>query len=104
MGILSPHFQGSAGLRIYHNTFNNRIEVSLTAENIMMTISDRISGVLGFPPNFDFVQSDIEFVGTYSPDLRAGLYNGFMYTNIIENQLVGDTSAPLLRVFNLGGE
>ena len=40
------------------------------------------------------------YYGEFSADLCAGKHLIFIYTNIIENQYVGDVKAPLLRVID----
>ena len=44
------------------------------------------------------IKIDKDGDGLFPPDLTGGLHSMFVYTNVVENQFIGDKFAPLLRV------
>lgn len=101
--LLNSFYKNQADFPIHFDSYEKKVEINITEGRYLLTLSNQLSSVLGLPPNFPFEARNEPYVGEYSPDLRAGLYRDFLYSNIVEMQLVGDTEAPLLRTFNLGG-
>lgn len=101
--LLNGFYKNQSDFSIHFDAYAKRIEISITEGRYSLTLSNQLSAILGYPPNFRFEAQNEPYVGEYSPDLRAGLYRGFLYSNIVEMQLVGDIEAPLLRTFELGG-
>lgn len=101
--ILNGFYKNQSDFSIHYDSYEKKVEISLTEGRYSLTISDQLSAIPGYPPNFLFEAMSEPYVGEYSPDLRSGLYRGFICSNIVEMQLVGDTEVPLLRTFNIGG-
>jgi len=82
--------------------YEKRVGLSINETKYIVKFSPKLHAVLGF----DSKQEEITKVGqvykaTYPPDLRAGSYTGFLYSDIVEPQIVGDTESQVLRVFSL---
>lgn len=73
--------------------FNNQ-----TIDNIELPAS--LQHMLGFKEKT--VQHS-NTIASYYPDLRAGFESLYVYSNIIDNQFVGDVQVPLLRIVNVTG-
>ena len=75
-----------------------------------LTISAKLSDILGFDGLFEFNGPDpdyaqpISFFGKFRPDVLGGRYHMFVYCDIIEPQIVGSSLVPLLRMVNLSGQ
>lgn len=80
-----------------------RIEVSRVRKDdkgVEVRLSPELARILGFD---HIQQDDIALVhhARYPPDLQKSLpVHMYIYSDIVEPQLVGDTVAPLLRIIN----
>ena len=76
-----------------YKKLQNRVTHNLIS-GLSVRLSQEVSEVLGYKDN-DWISST--GVATYPPDIRNGMHQLFVYSNIVEPQLVGDVYAPLLR-------
>ena len=76
-----------------HDKLLNRVKYNLTA-GLSVRLPQEVSDVLGFKDN---EWLSLSGTATYPPDIRNGVHELFVYSNIVEPQLVGDVYAPLLR-------
>eukprot|EP00057_Strongylocentrotus_purpuratus_P015148 XP_011669622.1 PREDICTED: uncharacterized protein F54H12.2-like [Strongylocentrotus purpuratus] len=60
-------------------------------------LSEGLGQLFGFPEGTLYSDEEARFL----PDINGGLYALYAYTDIIENQRVGDISAPLLRIVSV---
>jgi|GEM_PF-3108127 len=75
-------------------------------------VSEKLSDILGFDGKTKFTQdfskaSDIiktHDIAKFPPDMSGRKYHLFVYTDIIEPQIVGNTMVPMLRMINLKGK
>ena len=44
-----------------------------------------------------------ELLGDYIPDLQGGFYSLYVYCSLVEPQIIGNDTAPLLRLVNIEG-
>jgi len=89
---------------IQYNHNERRVRVSVNELKYKIRFSEKLNDVLGFDKTQLFAANRKLFVAKYPPDLKAGLYYMYLYTNIIEPQLVGDTQSRLLRAVELNGK
>lgn len=91
-------------LRNYH--VSNSIDISYDKRTMLTSIRNRshedkiafnkpLAILLGFKTNHYYEQGIHK--SEYPSDLDSGMTSLFVYSNIVQNQLVGDTNAPLLR-------
>ena len=98
---LIPKISTSQGWRQTHHLvrsftydkLRNRI-IHRLIDGLSVQLSQELSEILGYKEN-DWLSSS--GTATYPPDIRNGLHEFFVYSNIVEPQLVGDVYAPLLR-------
>jgi hypothetical protein len=81
------------------NTLLNRVQFSYKLGALQ--ISNRLSHSLGFH-GIQHLDSRTA-TARFPPDTSGGMYHIFVYSDIVEPQIVGDTLAPLLRMVNIGG-
>ena len=60
-------------------------------------LCEGLGQLFGFPEGTLYSNEEAQFL----PDINGGLYALYVYTDIIENQRVGDISAPLLRIVSV---
>jgi len=82
----------------------NRTRISLKA-NTRLQISEKLSYTLGFAGKTKFHSiAAVQKVSETSPDLTSGSYSMFIYSDIVQPQIVGSELVPLLRIVNLDGK
>lgn len=60
----------------------------------IIVFENKLATVLGFPPNVNIIN-----ITSAAYNLEAGIpHEIFIYSNIIEHQIISDTSAPLLKI------
>jgi hypothetical protein len=84
---------------VYYDDLRDRTSVVVGDSDILgVTFSQNILQVMGF----EKPQGDFFVRGTYwaesATDINDGLAGLFVYTDIVQSRLVGDTMVPLLRV------
>lgn len=84
-------------------TYNNatkKTHIHLTAQGYRAQLSPKLSNILGFSRNNNFIiEPDTE--GLDVSDVDEGMTSLFVYSPILQNQMVGDVMSPLLRVVPL---
>ena len=76
--------------------------VSFEPQSSAVVVSERLSKILGFDPPILSFNRNVR--GNMSPCLDPAMFHIFIYTDIIEHQIVGDSMVPLLRMVNINGE
>lgn len=88
-------------MKITFKKSENRFAISgfQKARVLKIEVSPLLARMLGYFSNADH-DTTIDFNGDapYTPDLQGGVHSMFIYSSIVENQLIGDKFAPLLRV------
>jgi hypothetical protein len=65
-------------------------------------LSDQLAYILGFRNNAEITPGEF---AEYMPDLSGGVKQLYIYApKLVENTMVGDQTAPLLRVINVQGK
>ena len=77
---------------------SKRIKVNGLPENHYLELKNGLHYVLGFK---DTVIKSTPYSGVYRPDLVRGAFAMFIYCDVIEHVMVGNTLAPLLRTNHL---
>jgi hypothetical protein len=89
-------------VRFLHRTTVDRVYVSLYSDHgrlRQLAFSDDLCQILGFPAGT--IVEEPGFNGTMSPDIDRGMTGLYVYSNVVNNRLVGDSYVPLLRVVPL---
>ena len=76
-----------------YKKLQNRVTHNLIG-GLSVRLSQEVSDLLGYKDS-NWISST--GCATYPPDIRNGMHQLFVYSNIVEPQLVGDVYAPLLR-------
>ena len=84
-----------------YDTLMRRVTLSVDSEAKRVELSDQLAYVLGFESGQKFVPRHT--TAEYPPDLRGGIDSIFVYCNILEPQIIGNTKAPLLRTVGVSG-
>ena len=85
---------------ITYNPTSKRISFALQ-DKARVSISGRLARQLGFNSENITIKSNMECPNPVN--LNWGLDTLYIYCNIVDSQLVGDTLAPLLRAINIQG-
>ncbi len=85
-----------------YSTDTNRVSIELPVPDAVskLSLTGELMYVLGFGSS-DGVFTDVESVARFPPDMSAGLSAFYIYCDIVDSQIVGDKTAPLLRVVPL---
>ena len=85
-----------------YNETVKRVEFKCRKETIRsIELSEKIRYMLGFEIR---LFSDREKVwAKYMPDMKNGFYSLYMYCDVVEPQIVGNTIVPLLRTVHIDG-
>lgn len=87
-------------LVLTYNSVTRRVTVEVN-NNLEILFGDGLALLLGFDNETSITKR------TKSPrvaSLAAGFHSLYVYTDVVEAQLVGDTRVPLLRIVNIEGE
>ena len=91
----------STDLKLSFNRVTSKVELNIDNPDMHIIFGESLANTLGFEERKRCDSG--ETVGYKIADIDAGMTALFVYTNIIQSQLVGDTRAPLLRVVPLIG-
>jgi hypothetical protein len=91
-------------VRFYHRQNADRVYLSLYSDKSKgrvreLTFSEDLCQILGFPVGTWI--NEPGYYGTMSPDINRGMTGLYVYSNVVDNRLVGDAYVPLLRVIPL---
>ena len=100
--------QATSHISMQYNNITNLIYFS-GAEGTILTFKGRLAEILGFkpgvlfplPPSTNFRK---HYAAPHPADIHGGSYNIFVYSDIVDYQLVGDSHVPLLRCINITPE
>ena len=92
-------------LSLQYNNITNRVYFS-GGEGYDVTFRGKLAEILGFNPDETVVIPRFEKIYTapHPADIFGGVYNIYVYSDIVDYQLVGDTHVPLLRCINITPE
>lgn len=83
-------------------TYNKFIEVSMGSDVAKIKLSPTLALQLGFDPNELELEGDAVNKSIRMPNIRLGLPSHmYVYCDLVEPQMVGDTVAPLLKIVNI---
>lgn len=85
---------------MHHDKTRNRVLIKVN-EPISFKFSTNVMNMLGFSGKVDVFSSG--FYTSDAPDISEGFSSLFVYSDIVENRLVGDVMVPLLRVVPVRG-
>ena len=89
---------GFEHVALKENIILNEHKVEL-ARNISEALPEGSDGLIELIPNKAY-----SYIGTNVCDLQKGFYSLYVYCDVVEHVLVGDTKAPLLRTVNVSGK
>jgi len=86
-------------IRFHYNETKNRVRIEFDEKfkSNKLTISEKLSNILGFSGKTDFL-GDNQPIANHPPNLFAGFHYIYIYTDIILPQIVGSSLVPLLRI------
>jgi hypothetical protein len=125
-----PDLQQTKGVRVLPNKNYTNLNILLKELNALMNTKDgtyanfvyntttkrvefepligalKLSGFLSQAIGFEGVTlfNNRTSIAKCPPDLSGGMYHIFIYSDIAQPQIVGDTFAPLLRLVNISGK
>ena len=86
---------------IYHQA-QNKVNISLKS-NVTLRLSPRLRRIIGFQ-GADVLTGPLQVEAQHHVNVNEGLDALYVYVNIIHDRIVGDTTAPLLRMVPIKGE
>ncbi len=86
---------------VWHSPITNRVTFTIHEGEILLP--EKISKNLGFGDETKFFGDQSPYVASMPPDHAAGMYHLFVYCDFVEEQIVGDSLVPLLRIVNITG-
>lgn len=75
----------------------SRVTISLESPAMDIQLSRGLTYMLGYDVDTFEDISDDPGIAPHPPDMRAGVVSLYVYTDLVEHTIVGDTVAPLLR-------
>lgn len=103
--MLSPV---TSSINLQYNNITNRIHIT-GAGGTSLAFKGRLALILGFNPGevFTIPRESVykkQVTAPHPADIYGGSYNIFIYSDIVDYQLVGDSHVPLLRCINVADE
>jgi len=87
-----------------YNTNSKKVKMVIMNRKVhFVNLSKHMAYVLGFSNNWNTIFSGTSCEAKYMPDMSAGINTLYVYLNIIQPQLVGDSFSPLLRIIHVDG-
>lgn len=80
--------------------FDSKVEL-VVRNNTKVTFNEKLSNILGFIAN-SFTEGS--YKSDYILELRAGISEVYVYCDIVSSSLVGDVSAPILKIIPIANE
>jgi len=84
--------------RVSEIRFSQHLAYMLGLDSATIYRREAIDSSSGFEKDLGYVMA------RFPPDMRGGVDSLYLYTNIVENQIVGNTLAPLLQIIPVSGE
>jgi hypothetical protein len=108
--LIPPNTKGQKPVQFENNSLKKTVKINIDPTSIIK-ISDKLSYILGFNGTLEFRGNESNlaqltaarttFHSTVSSNLLAGAYHMFIYSDIIQPQVVGSELVPLFRIINL---
>ena len=95
-----------AHITMTHNPITNKI-LFLGGDGWNIVFRGRLAEILGFIRDSVFeihIGPHLKCAAPHPADIHGGRYNIFIYSDIVDYQLVGDSHVPLLRCINISDE
>lgn len=89
-----------SSIKLMYNDITSKIYV-LRADGLNFIFRGRLAEILGFEPDATFRVEETPTKAPHPADIFGGSYNMFIYSDIVDYQLVGDSRAQLLRCINI---
>ena len=87
-----------------YNTFTKKIKVSVLHKKIgWINFSNHLAYMLGFSNSFQSIFEARYLESEYMPDMSAGINMLYVYSDIVQPQLVGNSFSPLMRLIHVEG-
>lgn len=98
---LHPWVPDPLPLKFSYDTILNRVRIDLFEPAVDLQLSKGLTYMLGYDiDSFEDI-SDDPGIAPHPPDTRAGIVALYVYCNLVEHTIVGDTVAPLLRAVTI---
>ena len=90
-----------SGFTLTYDETLKRIQCKIFTEKVhSIKLSERLQYMLGFAKN---KIKKSKLYGKFQPDLHGGFYSLYIYCSLVEPQIVGNITAPLLRTVHIEG-
>lgn len=101
--ILSQHSQEARdNVKINYDEVSARIKIDIK-NGATLTFSSDVAVILGFETPFErAITQPTE--SPFAPNVHLGMYSLYVYCDIVQVQMVGDSQVPLLRVVPIEGQ
>ena len=97
----NPYLKLTNSIEFRHDYALKRVFVHMDKDAIgYVMFSKKLQYMLGFEDKF---LNNKKMMAKYPPDMRGGVESLYVYCDVIENQFIGDTRAPLLRIVPVRG-
>lgn len=93
--LINAHIEKQVVL--YYDDITARVILQNKSDHLLISFSSQIKGILGFVSRREFYFDKGVHTGDRAVDMTEGFSSLYVYTNIVENRLVGDSLVPLLR-------
>ena len=87
-------------VKLTFNKVSNRVGIEVSGD-VTIAFSNDIAVVLGFESGFAPISKTM--TAPLTPNIQLGIYSLFVYCNIAQPQMVGDSQVPLLRIVPIEG-
>ena len=92
----------SNNIRLIYNDVTSKVKI-LLPDNIRLFIGEPLAGMLGLSREQISINPPVH-QGSFAMDMTRGIDSIYVYTDIIQTKLVGDSCVPLLRVVPVEGK
>ena len=90
-------------LLLRYSKKNNRIKIKTPYPTCSISFPPLLQYILGFGSE-QWVSINRSILAKYPPDLTAGFNSIYVYCDLVEPQVIGNTLAPILRIASIEGK
>lgn len=94
--------EATANIQFTYNNISARVYIELK-NGASVSFANDLAVILGFETPFQRAISK-STVSPRAPNINLGMYSLYVYCDLVQSQLVGDTQVPLLRIVPIEGK
>ena len=88
-------------VRMFYDTFRNQVLIEVK-KGATLKMSNGLCDILGF--NIETELTEGSYSSVRNVDVEGGFHSIFIYSNLVENRVVGDKQVPLLQIIPVEGD